>query len=79
MKSNNSRKITYILTKKYLLLFLITFVAAILFFLEHFTENPISVADIQIGKIFNEKKKKGAQQLKTSNATRQLHTKKRMS
>jgi len=56
MKSNNSRKITYILTKKYLLLFLITFVAAILFFLEHFTENPISVADIQIGKIFNEKK-----------------------
>ena len=56
MKSNDSKKITYILTKKYLLLFLVTFIGAILFFLEHFTENPISIADIQTDKKFNEKR-----------------------
>ena len=56
MKSNNSKKTIYIVTKKYVLLFLIIFVGAILFFLEHFTETPISIADIQTKKIFNEKK-----------------------
>ena len=56
MKSNNSKKSIYIVTKKYLLLFLIIFIGAILFLLEHFTETPISIADIQTKKIFNEKK-----------------------
>jgi len=56
MKSNNSKKTIYIVTKKYVLLFLIIFVGAILFFLEHFTETPISIADIQTKEIFNEKK-----------------------
>ena len=56
MKSNNSKKSIYIVTKKYVLLFLIIFIGAILFFLEHFTETPISIADIQTKKIFNEKK-----------------------
>jgi peroxiredoxin len=56
MKSNNSKKSIYIVTKKYVLLFLVIFIGAILFFLEHFTETPISIADIQTKKIFNEKK-----------------------
>ena len=56
MKSNNSKKSIYIVTKKYVLLFLIIFIGAILVFLEHFTETPISIADIQTKKIFNEKK-----------------------
>ena len=56
MKSNNSKKTIYIVNKKYVLLFLIIFLGAILFFLEHFTETPISIADIQTKKIFNEKK-----------------------
>ena len=56
MKSNNSKKSIYIVTKKYVLLFLIIFISAILFLLEHFTETPISIADIQTKKIFNEKK-----------------------
>jgi peroxiredoxin len=56
MKSNNSKKSIYIVTKKYVLLFLIIFIGAILFLLEHFTETPISIADIQTKKIFNEKK-----------------------
>jgi len=56
MKSNNSKKTIYIVTKKYVLLFLLIFIGAILFFLEHFTETPISIADIQTKKIFNEKK-----------------------
>ena len=56
MKSNNSKKSIYIVTKKYVLLFLTIFIGAILFFLEHFTETPISIANIQTKKIFNEKK-----------------------
>ncbi len=56
MKSNDSKKTIYIVTKKYVLLFLLIFIGAILFFLEHFTETPISIADIQTKKIFNEKK-----------------------
>ena len=56
MKSNNSKKSIYIVTKKYVLLFLVIFIGAILVFLEHFTETPISIADIQTKKIFNEKK-----------------------
>ena len=56
MKSNNSKKSIYIVTKKYVLLFLIIFIGAILFLLEHFTETPISIADIQTKNIFNEKK-----------------------
>jgi peroxiredoxin len=53
---NGSKKITYILTKKYVLLFGIIFIGAILFFFEHFTEAPISVADVQIEKNFDQKK-----------------------
>ena len=56
MKSNDSKKNTYTLTKKYALLFIIIFIGAILFFFEHFTETPISIADIQIKKSFDEKK-----------------------
>ena len=56
MKSNDSKKNTYTLTKKYALLFIIIFIGAILFFFEHFTEAPISIVDIQIKKSFDEKK-----------------------
>ena len=56
MKSNDSKKNTYTLTKKYALLFIIIFIGAILFFFEHFTEAPISIADIQIKNSFDEKK-----------------------
>lgn len=56
MKLNDSKKTTYILTKKYVLLFAFIFIGAILFFFEHFTEAPISVADVQIGGNFNQKK-----------------------
>ncbi|MBT5257291.1 MAG: TlpA family protein disulfide reductase [Nitrospina sp.] len=56
MKSNNSKKNIYIVTKKYVLLFLLIFISVILFFLEHFTETPISIEDIQTKEIFNAKK-----------------------
>ena len=56
MKSNNSKKTIYIVTKKYVLLFLLIFISVILFFLEHFTETPISIEDIQTKEIFNAKK-----------------------
>ena len=56
MKSNDSKKTTYILIKKYVLLFIVIFIGAILFFFEHFAEAPISVADVKIGKNFNQKK-----------------------
>ena len=56
MKSNNSKKTIYIVTKKYVLLFLLIFISVILFFLEHFTETPISIEDIQTKEIFNSKK-----------------------
>ena len=56
MKSNNSKKTIYIVTKKYVLLFLLIFISVVLFFLEHFTETPISIADIQTKEIFNAKK-----------------------
>ena len=56
MKLNDSKKTTYILTKKYLLLFCIIFICAVLFFFEHFTEAPISVADVQTKETFDQKK-----------------------
>ena len=56
MKSNNLKKTIYIVTKKYVLLFLLIFISVILFFLEHFTETPISIEDIQTKEIFNAKK-----------------------
>ena len=56
MKSNDSKKNTYTLTKKYILLFIIIFIGAILFFFEHFIEAPISITDVQIKKNFDEKK-----------------------
>ena len=56
MKSNNSKKTIYIVTKKYVLLFILIFISVILFFLEHFTETPISIEDIQTKEIFNAKK-----------------------
>ena len=56
MKSNYLKKTTYILTKKYLLLFIVIFIGAVLFFFEHFAESPISIADIQTRKKFNQEK-----------------------
>jgi peroxiredoxin len=56
MKSNNSKKTIYILTKKNALLFLVIFIGAILFFLEHFTETPISISDIQTKITYNKEK-----------------------
>ena len=56
MKLNDSKKTIYILTKKSLLLFFIIFIGTILFFLEHFTEAPISIADVQTEEKFGQKK-----------------------
>ena len=56
MKLNDSKKTTYILTKKYVLLFVVIFIGAILSFFEHFTETPISVADVQTKEKFDQKK-----------------------
>jgi peroxiredoxin len=56
MKSNDSKKTTYTLTKNYILLFVIIFLSAILFFFEHFTEAPISINDVQLEKKFDQRK-----------------------
>lgn len=56
MKSNESKKATYILVKKYVYLFAILFFSSILFFFEHFLEVPLSVNDVQIRKNFNKEK-----------------------
>ena len=56
MKSNDSKKNTYIPVKKYVFLLAILFIGAVLFFFEHFVEAPISVKDVQTGKNFNREK-----------------------
>ncbi|MDP6711319.1 MAG: TlpA disulfide reductase family protein [Nitrospinaceae bacterium] len=56
MKSSDSKKTTYIPIKKYVLLFAVLFVGAILFFFEHFIEAPISVDDVKTQNNFNQKK-----------------------
>ena len=56
MKSNDSKKTTNTLTKKYILLFIIIFIGAILFFFEHFIEAPISITDVQVEENFDQRK-----------------------
>ena len=56
MKLNDSKKNTYALTKKYILLFIIIFIGAILFFFEHFIEAPISITDVQVEESFDQRK-----------------------
>ena len=56
MKSNDSKKITYIPVKKYIFLFVVLFVGGILFLFEHFLEAPISVEDVQTNKNYNQEK-----------------------
>jgi len=56
MKLNDSKKTIYIPTKKHVLLFIIAFIGAILFFFEHFAETPISVSDVQVSKNFSQEK-----------------------
>ena len=56
MKSNDSKKTTYTLTKKYILLFIIIFIGVILFFFEHFIEAPISITDVQVEENFDQRK-----------------------
>ncbi len=56
MKLNDSKKTIYIPTKKHVLLFIIAFIGAILFFFEHFAETPISISDVKVSKNFNQEK-----------------------
>ena len=56
MKLNDLKKTTYILAKKYVFLFGIIFIGAILFFFEHFTEAPISIADVKTDEKFDQEK-----------------------
>ena len=56
MKLNDSKKNTYALTKKYILLFIIIFIGAILFFFEHFIEAPISITDVQVEENLDQRK-----------------------
>ena len=56
MKLNDLKKTTYILAKKYVFLFGVIFIGAILFFFEHFTEAPISIADVKTEEKFDQKK-----------------------
>ena len=56
MKSSDSKKTTYIPIKKYVALFAVLFIGALLFFFEHFNEAPISLTDVQVGKILIKKK-----------------------
>jgi len=56
MKSNDSKKVSYIPVKKYIFLFAVLFVGGVLFFFEHFLEASLSIKDVKIGKNFNQEK-----------------------
>ena len=56
MKSNNSKKTTYIHINKYIFLFVLFFIGTILFTLEHFLETPISIKDVKTEKSYNQEK-----------------------
>ncbi|MFQ5450193.1 MAG: TlpA disulfide reductase family protein [Nitrospinaceae bacterium] len=53
MKSIVSKKRNFTLTKKYIGLYLVLFVGAILFFFAHLNENPFSIADVKGGNKFD--------------------------
>ena len=55
MRSNDSKRTTYTQIKKYAFIFTVIFIGAILFFVEHFLEAPISITDVQPGEIYNQK------------------------
>lgn len=56
MKSNGSKKISYIPIKKYAALFIVLFIGSLLIFFEHFNEAPVSVDDVRIEKNFDQEK-----------------------
>ena len=56
MKSNDSKKTSYIPIKKYAALFTVLFIGSLLIFFEHFNEAPISVDDVRIEKNFDQEK-----------------------
>ena len=56
MKSNDSKKVSYIPVKKYIFLFAVLFIGGVLFFFEHFLEASLSIKDVKIGKNFNQEK-----------------------
>jgi peroxiredoxin len=56
MKSTDSKKKNSIPIKKYVALFVALFVVGLLFFFEHFYEEPISLSDVQVTETFDEEK-----------------------
>lgn len=56
MKLTDSKKKSSIPIKKYIALFVTLFVVGLLFFFEHFYEEPISLSDVQVEEKFDEEK-----------------------
>lgn len=56
MKLTDSKKKSSIPIKKYIALFVTLFVVGLLFFFEHFYEEPISLSDVQVEETFEEEK-----------------------
>jgi peroxiredoxin len=56
MKLTDSKKKNSIPIKKYIALFVALFVVGLLFFFEHFYEEPISLSDVQVTETFEEEK-----------------------
>ncbi|GJL77490.1 MAG: hypothetical protein NPINA01_04790 [Nitrospinaceae bacterium] len=56
MNLTDSKKKNYIPVKKYVALYVVLFVVGLLFFFEHFYEEPISLGDVKVEETFDEEK-----------------------
>lgn len=56
MKSTGSKKNDYTLTKKYAAIYAVLFVGALMLFVSHFYETPVTPGDIQLDTVYNQEK-----------------------